>query len=156
MSNPVANQFPLSKPPDSDRRRSTRVLLVMPVEVKWMTKDGPWVQEHGETEIVSQHGAMLRMKSRISPGTLIEVRRPEVGASAKAKVVGVGNPSSDGLARMAVEMTAPNDSFWGVTFPPVAGQTPAATPAAKLASPSSGKSAPAVGSAKLTPVTTTR
>lgn len=93
-------------------------MLVVPVEVKWMTHDGPWVQEHAETEVVSLHGAMLRMKARLTPGTQIEVRRPEIKKSAKAKVVGAGNPTTDGLARVAIEILAPNDStFWGISFP---------------------------------------
>ncbi len=108
----------------SDRRRSTRVMLVIPVEVKWMTKDGPWVQEHGDTEVVSQHGAMLRLKTRLAPGTQVEIRRPAIGQSVKAKVVGVGNPSTDGLARIAVEMLVPNDTFWGINFPPMPSLVP--------------------------------
>ncbi len=118
-------------------------MLVMPVEVKWMTKDGPWVQEHADTEIVSQHGAMLRMKSRLTPGTQIEIRRPSVHLSVKAKVVGVGNPSPDGLARVAVEMLTPSDAFWGISFPPVA-----AVPA-----PANGSSALGAGGAGAQPVT---
>jgi hypothetical protein len=118
VSNPTPKQ-PLVKSAESDRRRSTRVMLVMPVEVKWMSKDGPWVQEHAETEVVSQHGAMLKMKARLNPGMQIEIRRPSVGLSAKAKVVGVGNPSPDGMARVAVEMLSPSDAFWGVSFPSV-------------------------------------
>jgi len=98
-------------------------MLVIPVEVKWMTKDGPWVQEHADTEVVSQHGAMLKMKSRPAIGAQIEVRRPALGQSVKAKVVGMGNPSSDGLARVAVEILVPNDTFWGVSFPPQATPT---------------------------------
>lgn len=107
--------------PVSNRRRSTRVMLVIPVEIKWMTKDGPWVQEHADTEVVSAHGAMLRMKSRLHPGAQVEIRRPSIGQSVKAKVVGVGNPSNDGLARIAVEMVVPNETFWGIVFPPQSG-----------------------------------
>ena len=135
----------VAKPAESDRRRSSRVMLIIPVEIKWMTKDGPWVQEHADTEVVSQHGAMLRMKSRLSPGTQVEVRRPAVGLSVKAKVVGVGNPSSDGLARVAVEMLSPNDTFWGVSFPPMAAPapSPALRPAAKAANPAKPSLVPA-------------
>jgi len=122
---------------DSDRRRSSRVMLIIPVEVKWMTKDGPWVQEHADTEVVSQHGAMLKMKSRPSVGAQIEIRRPALGQSVKAKVVGMGNPSTDGMARIAVEMLAPNDTFWGVCFPPLA--TITAPPAKPLAAPKTAK-----------------
>jgi hypothetical protein len=109
---------------ESDRRRSTRVLLVMPVDVGWTSKDGLQVQEHAETEVVSQHGAMLRMGSRLPVGVHVELRRPASGQSAKARVVGVGNPSPDGLARVAVELTTPSDAFWGISFPPIAATAP--------------------------------
>jgi len=105
---------------ESDRRRSTRVLLVMPVDVVWASKEGVQVRESAETEVVSQHGAMLRMSSRLPVGVQVEVRRPGSGKSAKARVVGVGNPSPDGMARVAVELLAPSDAFWGVSFPPLA------------------------------------
>ena len=109
---------------EGNRRRSSRVMLVIPVEVKWMTKDGPWVQEHADTEVVSQHGAMLKMKSRPSAGTQMEVRRPSLGQSVKVKVVGMGNPAQDGFARVAVEMLVPSDTFWGISFPPQADPAP--------------------------------
>ena len=112
-------------------------MLVIPVEVKYMTKEGPWVQEHGETEVVSQHGAMLRMKARLTPGTQMEVRRPEIGKSAKAKVVGAGSPSADGLARVAIEILAPNDStFWGISFPNAVAPPARAAADAKSSKPS--------------------
>lgn len=135
-------QFPKSGGGDSDRRRSTRVLLVMPVEVKWVAKDGLVVQEQAETEVVSQHGAMLRMKARLAPGTQVELRRPSAHQAAKAKIVGVGNPSPDGLARVAVEMTVPSDAFWGVSFP--AG-SPAPNPAAGAKPPAGAKTSVAPG-----------
>lgn len=139
MSNPIAP----TKPNESDRRRSTRVMLVIPVEVKYMTKEGPWVQEHAETEVVSLHGAMLRMKARLTPGTQMEVRRPEISKSAKAKVVGAGSPSNDGLARIAIEILPPNDStFWGVCFPAAAAlPAPKAAEGPRAAVPSPAKPA---------------
>jgi hypothetical protein len=113
-----------------DRRRSTRVLLVMPVDVAWTSKDGLQVQEHAETEVVSQHGAMLRMSTRLPVGVHLELRRPASGMSGKARVVGVGNPSPDGMARVAVELTVPSDAFWGISFPPVAAAAPGGSKAA--------------------------
>lgn len=122
-----------------DRRRSTRVLLVMPVDVAWTSKEGLQVQEHAETEVVSQHGAMLRMSTRLPVGVQLELRRPASGMSGKARVVGVGNPSPDGMARVAVELAVPSDAFWGISFPPVAAATgpakPAVKPAVKAAAP---------------------
>jgi hypothetical protein len=111
---------------ESDRRRSTRVLLVMPVDVAWTSKDGLQVQEHAETEVVSQHGAMLRMGTRLPVGVQLELRRPASGMSGKARVVGVGNPSPDGMARIAVELAVPSDAFWGISFPPITAAAPGA------------------------------
>ena len=118
---------------ESDRRRSTRVLLVMPVDVAWTSKDGLQVQEHAETEVVSQHGAMLRMSTRLPVGVQLELRRPASGMSGKARVVGVGNPSPDGMARVAVELTMPSDAFWGISFPPIAAAPGAPKPVVKPA-----------------------
>lgn len=114
---------------EGDRRRSTRVLLVIAVDVSWTSKDGLQVQEHAETEVVSLHGAMLRMSTRLPVGVQVEVRRPANGQTAKARVVGVGNPSPDGLARVAVELTVPSDAFWGISFPPLAASAAAKNPA---------------------------
>lgn len=125
---------PASKPgsgaESGDRRRSTRVLLVMPVDVAWTSKEGLQVQEHAETEVVSQHGAMLRMSTRLPVGVQVELRRPASGMSGKARVVGVGNPSPDGMARVAVELAVPSDAFWGISFPPLAAPAPGASKAA--------------------------
>jgi hypothetical protein len=118
---------------EGDRRRSTRVLLVMPVDVAWTSKDGLQVQEHAETEVVSQHGAMLRMGTRLPVGVQLELRRPASGMSGKARVVGVGNPSPDGMARVAVELAVPSDAFWGISFPPVAANPGAPKPQVKPA-----------------------
>jgi hypothetical protein len=128
-------QANLSALPESERRRSTRVLLVIPVEVVWTSKDGLQVQESAETEVVSKHGALLRMSTRLPSNVQVELRRPASGQKAKARVVGAGNPSPDGLARVAVELDAPCDTFWGVSFPNLAAAPQGKSPA----SPASGK-----------------
>jgi len=130
VNQPVTNQKAGGS--ESDRRRSTRVLLVMPVDVAWTSKDGLQVQEHAETEVVSQHGAMLRMGTRLPVGVQLELRRTASGKSSKARVVGVGNPSPDGLARVAVELTSPSDAFWGISFPSMMPPAPA-KPGVKVA-----------------------
>lgn len=122
MNQPVTNQK--AGGAESDRRRSTRVLLVIPVDVAWTSKDGLQVQEHAETEVVSQHGAMLRMGTRLPVGVQLDLRRSASGKSSKARVVGVGNPSPDGMARVAVELMAPSDAFWGISFPSIAPAAP--------------------------------
>jgi len=138
MSTQLPAPLPKNSTGESERRRSTRVLLVIPVEVAWTSREGQGCTEKAETEVVSQHGAMLRMPTRLAPGTKLRIDRQANRQSCEARVVGVGNPSPDGLARVAVEMTVPSDTFWGVSFPPMTLAPPPAKPL-----PLSAKTAPA-------------
>lgn len=105
--------------PGAEKRRSQRVLLVVPVEVGWATGEGIRVQEHAETEVVGAYGALFRMKTSLPVGTQVQVRRPRIGQVANARVVYSGPRGPDGLARVAVELTAPSYDFWGIKIPPL-------------------------------------
>ncbi len=105
---------------EAERRRSQRVLLIVQVEVSWVSKDGIKVKEHAETEVVSQHGAMLKMETKLTVGAQMEITRPVLSKTLKARVVGTSNPGQDGMARVAIELLSPSDNFWGISFPPVA------------------------------------
>ncbi len=116
---PAASQGARPEAAASDRRRSQRVLLVLNVDVTWVSKDGIRVRESAETEVVSQHGAMLKMETKLSIGSQLELTRSSIGKAVKARVVGTSNPGQDGMARVAVELSLPSDNFWGITFPPL-------------------------------------
>ncbi len=118
---PVAAPKAGAKPQsgDSERRRGQRVLLIVPVEITWETKDGLRVKEHGETEVVSQHGAMLKLGTKLLVGSQLEISRPALGKTVQARVVGTSNAGADGLARVAIELSSPSENFWGISFPPM-------------------------------------
>lgn len=97
------------------------MLLTIPVEVEWTTKEGVRVKEHAETEAVSAHGAQLRMKSRLPLSGEVKLNHQRTGQSTRARVISVGNPAPDGLTRIAVEMESPGETFWGVSIPPPRG-----------------------------------
>src|SRR5258707_919165 len=103
----------------TDRRRSQRSLLVMPLAISWTTNTGMRVREHAETEVVSASGAMLRMKTRVTTTRLGATSPPATNQLAKVKVASVSSPGPDGWIRVAVEFTTPNSNFWGIFFPPV-------------------------------------
>lgn len=111
---PLAN----AATPGAERRRSQRVLLVIPLEVAWTSASGVRVLEHAETEIVNAHGALMRMKAKLPRGTQVELSRPKTQEKVPARVVFIGQEGSDGLWRAGVEFPAPNEKFWGVTMPP--------------------------------------
>ncbi len=108
---------------EAEQRRSQRVLLVIPVEVRWTLQDGVRVTEHAETEEVNAHGALLRMKTHLRISTEMELSRPRTHQSAKAKVVGIRGEAGPGwLNPVAVELAAPSETFWGVSIPPLPGR----------------------------------
>lgn len=106
--------------PEKDRRRSQRVLIVIPVLVSWTTKDGVRIKEEAHTEVVSRHGAMLRVRGSMTMGAEVELTRPQVHQATKAKVVWVGKPDAEGFSRVGLELTVPSPEFWGVYLPPIA------------------------------------
>ena len=108
-------------PAEKDRRRSQRVLIVIPVLVAWTNKDGIRIKEEAHTEVVSRHGAMLRLKGSMQVGSEVEVSRPQVQQATRGKVVWVGKPDAEGIGRVAVELSETSDEFWGVYLPPTPG-----------------------------------
>jgi len=106
-------------PSYANRRRSQRVLLVIPVEIVWTSGQGLRVQEHAETEVVGAYGALLRMKTRLAMGSRVQIRQPRTGLSAEARVVNVSSPQQDGLVRIAIEFAVPDEAFWGIKIPPL-------------------------------------
>jgi hypothetical protein len=118
-------------PLQSERRRSQRVLLVIPVDIAWTGKDGKPVKVAAETEVVNAHGALLRMKSQ---GILLSAIPKEIdlthrhtGKTTKARIVGGGSSAQaqDGMMRIAVELDVASESFWGVTLPPAPAESTA-------------------------------
>ncbi len=113
-------------PPGAERRRSQRVLLVIPVEVAWTTAEGLRVAENAETEVVNAHGALLRMKTFLPISVEVELMRPRTRQSALARVVWTGDlAEEDEWTRIAVELAVPSETFWGVSIPPISHPIPA-------------------------------
>ena len=102
----------------SERRRGQRVFLVLPVELHWTAADGRPAMAAAETGIVSAFGATLQVKSLPPPVEELELRLPSRGLTARARVVGARPQGPDGSTSLAVELTSPDENFWGVSLPP--------------------------------------
>ena len=116
----MASDLPLASTfsPGSERRRSPRVLLVIPVEVAWKSSSGVRIQEHAETEIVNAYGALLRLKARLPNGAIVELTRPRTHDKTQGRVVFTSDSAPDGLFRAGIELSVPSGEFWGVILPP--------------------------------------
>lgn len=106
--------------PGSEKRRSQRVLLVIPVEVSWVD-GGKSRQSSAKTEVVSAHGALLRMKAPLAIGTEVELHHPITGQTNRGRVVSLDAATKESLPGVGMELEAPSKEFWGVTIPPVRG-----------------------------------
>jgi hypothetical protein len=87
----------------------------VPLKVQIRVKDGGRdLTCHGETIVVSLHGALLATETQLETGTRIMIRVYLTDKSAKARVVYVD--SRDSL-RCGIELDEPRN-IWGISLAP--------------------------------------
>jgi len=99
-----------------EQRRSKRLSLDVPLVIRGEVADRQKFQEERFTLIVNAHGALLPLGTRVSIGQLL-LLNPTNWHECQAKVVYV-EPTSDGLARVGIELNRPVPEFWQVGSPP--------------------------------------
>jgi len=102
-----------SHPQTSNRRRSARFPLGVPLDVAWRGPENVLAREAAETLEVNTYGAVLRMTTHPPVGTRIELTNRLSQEAAPAHVTGV-RPSK--LGGVAVELLMPSETFWGITY----------------------------------------
>ena len=108
----MASQSPLS-----ERRRSERVLIRIPVKIYAVGKDGQHINEASETVVVSRYGALLHVSSPLKHSSTMEIMNNFTQKTEKFRVVWVAEKPKDGKFDVGVEMVTPVEEFWGVHFP---------------------------------------
>jgi hypothetical protein len=119
--NPVPDRRskPRNNSEKSNRRRSTRVVAAVPVQVKWTTVEGFRAAALATTSVFNSHGALLSIKSPIALPFDVELTRTGSGKTIPARVIDASTFSPNVRARVAVELDDPTDSFWGIPVPPL-------------------------------------
>lgn len=99
-------------------RRSTRVLVNIPLVLSGVNSRGERVEAAGETLVVNKHGAKIRTLEPLERGMKIQVTIPSRKLSRGAQVVWVDErDQTQAELDFGVELdTAEN--FWGIYFPP--------------------------------------
>lgn len=110
----------------SNRRRSTRVVATVTVQVRWTTVEGFRAAAVAYTNVFNAHGALLSLKSPIPLPFEVEISRPGKEIEIPARVVDSSAFSPNIPTRVAVELDAPDDTFWGIPVPPLAEDADAA------------------------------
>ena len=103
--------------PMSNRRRSQRVLLRMPILVIAMGADKQPVSEKTHTAVVNAHGGLIHLAMNVRAGQSLILRNPESSEEQSCRVIRISE-EHEGKREVGVEFTTPNSNFWHVAFPP--------------------------------------
>jgi len=98
----------------AERRKSRRFPVVVPIEVSWRGKDGISVKEDAVARQVNANGGFVKMSNYPALGTRVTLANFLSAQTAEARVLAAPD-SRPGVANgIVVELTVPNESFWGV------------------------------------------
>jgi len=100
----------------SDRRRSHRVHIAMPVVVRGKNGTQPF-EEQTSTMAVSAHGCLLRVSAQLTRGQQISLVNPKTAEELPCTVIFLGTKEG-GKTEVGVEFVEPSPVFWRISFPP--------------------------------------
>jgi hypothetical protein len=121
----------------SERRRSQRVALRIPVVVIGTDTKGRPFGEVTHTVIVNAHGALVELKAEVGDDDRVLLRNKISGQREPCRVVWFRKGEA-GNNTVGLEFQIPAPQFWGIQFPPEDWLK-----AADSASPKSSEAAPA-------------
>src|SRR5277367_6048312 len=100
----------------SDRRRSHRVNITMPVLIREKKGTQPSEEETG-TISVSAHGCMVRLAMPVARGQEVSVVNTKTTEELPCTVTFLGQRDG-GKTEVGVEFTESSPLFWRIAFPP--------------------------------------
>jgi len=98
-------------------RRSQRVLLSMPVEVRLQAENANLSSEEGHTLVVNAHGCLIKLAMKVQPGQTLVMKNRESGEQQECRVVHMERGQAD-TNEVGLLFAHPAPRFWGVDFPP--------------------------------------
>jgi hypothetical protein len=99
------------------KRRSERVLLRIPIEVKGTDAEGKPFTEKTHTLVINRHGARIALKAPLKPEARITITNRQSAMSCPFRVVGRTGKSLGEGPEWGVECLEPGVNFWGISFP---------------------------------------
>ncbi len=101
----------------SNKRRSQRVIISMPVTVSGKKADGAEFQEDTTTLVLNAHGALISLAARVKEMQSLLLRVRGALETQECRVVYIGHTDA-GKTQIAVEFLQPAPNFWHIYFPP--------------------------------------
>jgi len=100
----------------SDRRRSLRIVMRVPLYVSPANAPASAEWEPVETLVVSMHGGMIRTRQKFPVGTTLDIRMRNAQKSTRGRVVWTSVGTRDRPFDVGFELLEP-PGFWGIKFP---------------------------------------
>jgi len=94
-------------------RRSSRVLVTLPLAVSGQKRDGSHISGAAETILVNRHGARIRSSVPLEPSMEVRVAMLAPYKWRVGQVVWADNSEKE----YGIELSRP-ENFWGIYFPP--------------------------------------
>ena len=116
-------EFTASNDPDTQKRRSTRIVQAVPITVIGVDALGQPFKERTSSLIISCHGCKYQSKHYVPKNALVtlEIPRPEAelpNRSVRGRIIWVQRPRTiRELFQIGIEFQYPGN-IWGIAFPP--------------------------------------
>jgi len=101
----------------SNKRRSQRVIISMPVTISGKKADGAEFQEDTTTLVINAHGALVSLAAKVKEMQSLNIRTRGALEIQECRVVYIGHTDA-GKTQIAIEFLQPAPLFWHISFPP--------------------------------------
>jgi hypothetical protein len=101
----------------ADRRRTQRVLLQIPIQVRAQFGTDAPISEETTTLIVNADGALIQLAMKVKAGQKITLRNWAIAKEQDCRVVHIREKAA-GKSEVGIAFPSPAPHFWGITFPP--------------------------------------
>jgi hypothetical protein len=101
----------------TNRRRSQRVLMTIPVRISRQMSVGLPFEENTHTVAVSAHGALILVSTQVYRGQRLSLSNVRTKAALECVVAHIERRQGE-HQRVGIEFVLPNPKFWHVAFPP--------------------------------------
>jgi len=102
----------------AEKRRSDRVMLTIPLEVRGTDSQGAQFKDEARTITLNRHGARIQIARPLRSGQNIVVANLAGRREAEFRVVGPVSPITEQGGEWGIECLDPKENIWGIQFPP--------------------------------------
>jgi hypothetical protein len=103
--------------PPTNRRRSQRLFLEVPVVVEGKFANNKLFSEKARTVVVNAHGALVELGISLEQGQIVLLRNVRTNDVIESTVK-IVTPGESGKFNLALEFNTPSPGFWHISFPP--------------------------------------